>query len=420
MSVAVREAPPELGTARVATVHPAAWFVLTLPFGALGGFVGVGLTFLATRHGLSITEGALLGGASLLSQWLKWLWAPLVDVSLTPKRWYILSALATAAGLVAMASIPLGPATLTLLLAVIAVTSLLNTLTAMSVEATMAYATPPGGIGRAAAWLQAGNLGGNGLGGGLGLLLLETLPAPWMAGTAMGLLTLACCAILPWVPDVPRHAHRAGGALAAMRWVVRDLRDTLRSRGGALAALLFVLPVGTGAAAGVLTQAEVAARWGAGASEVALMQGMLAGLVTMVGCFAGGWLCQRLHPRSTYAAVGLAMAAIASAFALAPATVAVYVAGSLVYSFAVGVAYAAFTAVVLEAIGSGAAATKYTVLASLSNFPIWWLGLLLGWVADHHGAPAMLHTEAALGVVGVALFTLVTLLTARAPRVRPA
>jgi MFS transporter, PAT family, beta-lactamase induction signal transducer AmpG len=64
--------------------HPVVWTILYFPFGALGGFVTVALTFLATRHGLSITEGALLGGAQMISQWLKWTWAPVVDITLTP------------------------------------------------------------------------------------------------------------------------------------------------------------------------------------------------------------------------------------------------------------------------------------------------------------------------------------------------
>ena len=55
------------------------WTILYLPFGALSGFIQVALTFLATQHGLSISEGALLNGASMLTQWLKWLWAPIVD-----------------------------------------------------------------------------------------------------------------------------------------------------------------------------------------------------------------------------------------------------------------------------------------------------------------------------------------------------
>src|SRR5437868_11128422 len=71
--------------------HPFVWTVLYLPFGALGGFVTVALTFLATKHGLSISEGALLNGAQLGTQWMKWLWAPIVDVTLTPRKWYVLS-----------------------------------------------------------------------------------------------------------------------------------------------------------------------------------------------------------------------------------------------------------------------------------------------------------------------------------------
>ena len=57
--------------------------------------------------------------------------------------------------------------------------------------------------------------------------------------------------------------------------------------------------------------------------------------------------------------------------------------------------------------GTGSGATKYNIFASLSNFPIWWLGLLLGKVAKaggERGAPLMLFAEAALGVIGVAVF----------------
>ena len=393
---------------RSASVHPAVWFVLILPFGALGGFVGVGLTFLATTHGLSITEGALLNGAQLLSQWMKWIWAPIVDITLTPRRWHLLSTALTAAGTLAMSLIPLGPGTLAPLLALIAITSLLNTVVAMAVEACLTADTPPDQVGRVSAWYQAGNLGGTGLGGGLGLWLLETLPQPWMAGATMGALMLVCCGALVFVREQPAAPHRVGelGLVAAVGGVARDLVQTLRSTGGMLAALLLVLPVGTGAGSGVLAQAEVAAHWGAGAREVGLLQGALAGVITAAGCFAGGALCRRVHPRTAYAAIGIALAGIASAMAIAPATVMTYIVASTIYNFAVGMAYAAYSATTLDAIGHTAGATKFSTMASLANFPIWWLGLLLGWVADRHGPAAMLHTEAALSVIGVVVFAL--------------
>jgi len=289
------------------------------------------------------------------------------------------------------------------LLAIIAIASLINSIVGMSVEAIIAAETPADQIGRVSAWFQAGNLGGTGLGGGLGLLLVETLPRPWMSGAILGALFMLCCLALRFTPDVEAHAP-SGGAVAAVKQVTRELWAMLKTKGGLLSAILCVLPVGTGAAQGTLTQAKVAAFWGAGAQQVALMQGLVAGLVTAVGCFAGGALCQRFPPRTAYAGIGLALAGVAVLMGVCPATVGMYVTWSLVYSFAVGLAYAAFTALVLDAMGKGSGATKYNVFASLSNFPLWWLGLLLGVAAERWGARRMLFTEAAFGVVGVVAF----------------
>lgn len=383
--------------------HPIIWTILYLPFGALSGFVGVGLTFLATRHGMSISEGALLNGAQLATQWLKWLWAPIVDVTLTPRRWYVISTVASGLGVLAMSAVPLGTKTLPLLLAIIAVASLVNSVVGMAIESLIAGSTPPDQIGRVSAWFQAGNLGGNGLGGALGLFLLVNLPRPWMAGAVMGALFVACTLALRATAN-RSHGHAKVGKLEAVKNVFADVRQMLKTKGGFLSAVLCVLPVGTGAAQAVLTQAKVAGFWGAGEREVELLQGLSSGFVTAIGCFAGGWLCQRIVPRTAYALVGLGLAVVATGMALSPATVTMYVVWSMVYAFGVGLAFAAFTAVVLSAIGQGSAATKYNFYASLSNFPIWWLGLALGVAADKWGARNMLLTEAALGVVGVVIF----------------
>jgi hypothetical protein len=55
-------APSRLRAVAPHAPHPVLWTVLYLPFGALAGFVIVALSFLATKHGLSISEGALLNG----------------------------------------------------------------------------------------------------------------------------------------------------------------------------------------------------------------------------------------------------------------------------------------------------------------------------------------------------------------------
>ncbi len=412
--------------------HPVIWTILYLPFGALGGFISVAMMFMATHSGLSITEGSLLGGAQMLSQWLKWSWAPIVDVTSTPKRWYIFATAASAVGVFSLAAVPLGPDTLPLVLGIIAVASLINTIVGMAIEAILAQTTTPGEEGRVSAWFQSGNLGGTGLGGALGLFLLERMDG-WLVGVIMGSLFLACCTALMWVPDLVRTRHD-GGAVAAVRQVFRDILALGKVRGGLLAALIVFLPLGTGAGQGTLVQATVAEVWGAGATQVELVQGLLAGGVTVIGCFVGGWLCDRLHPRTAYATIGLLLAGVGALMGLttpgspwafegtAPAigwpdagfgvpamaaSVWVYIFGNMSYSLVVGFAYAAFTAVVLNAIGSGSAATKYSLYASLSNFPIWWLGLLLGRSADLYGPATMLYIEAAIAVIGVIIFWVV-------------
>ena len=73
-----------------------------------------------------------------------------------------------------------------------------------------------------------------------------------------------------------------------------------------------------------------------------------------------------------------------------------------------------FTAFVLEVIGKGAAATKYSVYASLSNMPIWYMTNIDGWAHDRWDSSGMLFTEAVMGCAGaVVFFVLVTALRPR-------
>jgi PAT family beta-lactamase induction signal transducer AmpG len=404
--------------------HPFVWTILYLPFGGLGGFVSVAMTFEASKHGISVSDAQLLNASQLLTSWMKWTWAPLVDVTLTPKKWYLIATITSALGVLAMSTIPLEQRYLPALLAVICVASLVNSMVGMSLEAMLSANSEPSEHGRVSGYFQAGNLGGNGLGGGLGLLLIERGPAPWLSGAVMAALFLLCCLGLPYLRDVPPASGQT--AVGAVRQVFVDLRDMLRTKGGLLAALLCLLPVGTGAVQGILTQATVAQAWGAGETQVALIQGLFAGVVTAIGCFAGGWVCSRVHPQAGYAAIGLGLAVVASLMAVSPATPMTYLVGNLVYSFGLGLAYAAFTAVALNAMGSGSGATKYNIFASLSNFPIWWLGLLLGQVAERwakrapgtggsllaslapNAGAAALQVEAALGVAAIVFFVVAT------------
>jgi len=74
---------------------------------------------------------------------------------------------------------------------------------------------------------------------------------------------------------------------------------------------------------------------------------------------------------------------------------------------ATGLTYAGFSAFVLEAMGRGAAATKYNVFASLSNTPIAYMTTVDGWAHTQYGPAGMLYTEALFALGGLVLFTVV-------------
>jgi PAT family beta-lactamase induction signal transducer AmpG len=383
--------------------HPSLWMVLYLPFGALGGYVTVALTFMATKSGLSIGEASLIIASQMLINWLKWLWAPAVDITLSPKRWYLISTAFSAVGVFAMSIVPLGINTLGLLLIIVASANLINSVVGMSVESMMTQLTPKDQVGRVSSWFQAGNLGGAGLGGALGLFLLQHTSKSWISGAVIGCVFLLCCFALLPLPAL-KSERSEFGAMGAVKKVSKDFWHSLKAPAGMLTAILCFLPISTGAAQGTLSQSAVAAFWQAGASEVELVQGLLSGLVTVFGCFLGGWICNKINSRTAYAFFGIFLALIATGMAISPATVNMYIAWNIIYAFGVGLSYAAFTAMVLMAIEKDAAATGYNVYASLSNFPLWWMGLLLGFVAQRKGPRLMLFTEAILGVIGVILF----------------
>ena len=379
---------------------------LIVPFGAMGGYLSVAIGYQLTQAGVSVEEVAALVAFSYIPQTWKFLWAPVADTTLSRKRWYVLAGLVSAVGIFVTGAVPADERSLPLLYAAVLVSNVAVTFLAMASESLMIYNTPPELHGRAGGWFQAGNLGGNGLGGGAGLWLAQTLPEPWMAGAALALACALCGAALWFVPEPPPMA-RAGHYGRMLVAVLKDLWQVARARAGILALLICFLPIGSGAASNLW--AAVADDWHASANTVALATGVFSGIVSALGCLVGGYGSDRIDRKTAYVLYGLLMAMCTVAMAIAPRTEAMYVVFTLMYAFIQGLTYAGFTAVVLETIGLGAAATKFNVYASLSNMPIAYMTLVDGWAHTRWGAGGLLNVEAAIGVLGIVVFVAVAM-----------
>ena len=397
--------------------HPSVFMFLITPFGAMSGYLSVAVAFLLAKNGITVEEIAALVALSVVPHTWKFAWAPIVDTTLTRKAWYAIGSVLSAVGIFAVGALPPTHASLRLLSTTVLVSNVGATFLAMSVEGLMAYGTADSEKGRASGWFQAGNLGGAGLGGGLGLWLAQHTHAAVLPGAIIGGLCLLC-GIALWFVAEPAPEHREGSLAQGLALVAKDLWSVARSRTGFLALVLCFVPIGSGAAGGLWS--AVADDWSASANTVALVTGVLGGIVSAVGCIAGGWLCDRMDRKTAYAAYGVLQAVCAVAMALAPGTETVYVGFTLAYAFITGLTYAGFSSVVLETIGMGAAATKYSVFASLSNTPIWYMTMVDGWAHTRWGPAGMLLTEAACCLMGLVVFLgVVAIMPRRTPEPVP-
>jgi MFS transporter, PAT family, beta-lactamase induction signal transducer AmpG len=384
-----------------AHVHPSVFAALLLPFGAVNGYVGVAIAYLLAHEGVSAQSVGLMIALYAMPQTWKFLWAPVVDITLTAKRWYLIGAVLSAIGAVAIGACSSRPVDLPVLTTAAVLASLATSFLGMAVEALIAHAAKPQERGRAGGWLQAGNFAGTGLGGGAALWLATHIAHPWLTGAALGACFLLICPALALVHEPPRAVrtrHLARKALDALR----DLWAVARSPRGYLALLVLFLPIGSGGASALFS--VIPDDWHASATTVELANGALSGVLSLFGCLAGGYVSDWVNRKLAYIGYGLLLGICALAMALAAHTQANYTLFVLLYMFLSGVCYAGFTAVTLEAIGRGAAATKYNVYACLANMPTAYLSALEGWARTHYGVNTFLYIDFAAPIIGALIY----------------
>jgi MFS transporter, PAT family, beta-lactamase induction signal transducer AmpG len=386
-------------------------FLITfLPMGISNGYVVVTLGYLLGQAGVSVNDIATLAALNLLPQSWKFFAGPIVDTTFSNKIWYVVSAIATGALMIAASVVPAVPSNMMVLDILVFAISTASAFNALAADSLMAHATLPEQKGRAGGWSQAGNLGGSGLGGGAALWLSQHVALPWLAGAAVGAACIVSCGALLFLHE-PEGEHREENLLKSLLNVGRDVWSLLRARKGLLALVAMSLPIAAGAMSNLWS--AVAGDWHASADAVALVNGALNGVVSMFGCIIGGWICDKMNRMTAFNLFSIVLAGSALAMAIAPRTQAMFVGFVLIYSFITGFGFAAFGAVVLEAIGKGAAATKYNILASVANWPIAYLTKIDGWAHTTWGTTGMLLAETLVPLAGTLVLVLFALATRR-------
>jgi PAT family beta-lactamase induction signal transducer AmpG len=362
------------------------------------GVVGLALASSLVRAGVSVRHVAVIVAATSLAFTFEFIWAPLVDGSLSRKTWYAAGVAIMCGCLLAMFTVRWN-ATAVPVLTLLAFASCSGAaIAAVAVKGIMAYDVPPERMGAASGFYTAGGTFGKAVAGAGTLLLLTHLSDRTLAaGVSVVPAALAATAILLAAPASMPPLRELGARMAVSLF---DLWQFVRTRNGLLIALLCILPFGTGTEAGLI--GAIAREWSVNPNQLALFSTLGAG-TNIVGAILAGWLSTRIGPWTTYMASGLLMIAVMIGFAFAPRTTLIFLSVELLYRALSTGCYAALLSIVMAAIGKGAASTKAAVMWSLTNFAFFYPALIEGAVHDRNGTTTMLLTDAILGAVGFAL-----------------
>lgn len=362
--------------------------------GIANGFVVVTLGYVLAGRGFSAATIAGFVGLVLLPSTWRVLIGPVVDLSLTARSWFLLSAAGAAIGLALFAAVRLDPDNAWQIGTIALVLGIFYAVCDSARTAAIAITSSPRVRGRIAGWVQAGSLGGTGVGGGVGLWLASHFSMPVAAGT-LALLCLACA----W-PMLLIRTPRAVADLpiaATVRRIGGDALTLVVTRRGLLTVAAVTLPMGQGAFINLLP--SIARDWGASADLTATVTGVLAGLIVIPGCVLGGYLCDRMSAQAVLAWSSIVCAGGELAMALGPRTPVAFVAFTLANNLLMGVAYAAVAAAVYVGLRGASGGTVGSTLGSLSNVPLVGVTALLAVMAAPYGSSGMLISEAVVGFV---------------------
>jgi PAT family beta-lactamase induction signal transducer AmpG len=385
--------------------HNPPWLfgLLSIPYGFSNAIIVILAPYLLRSHGVPVDRIAnIVAVATLPTVWF-FLYSPAVDLGLPRRVWVFLAAglaaVFSGAG-IAVSTISLTAVTV-FFFAASAVAGLLS-----AANGALMTGLDPHVRGRASGWYQGGNLGAGTVGGGVSIWLADRLNVPLLA-ILTGVLIFLPALAAARIQEVPLPHKRLWPTLAD---VGRDLRRLVRSRRSWFGLMFVLSPVGSAAVANLIS--GLGPDYKAPAAEVLWISGIGGGLLTVLGSFIGGVIADRMDRMLAYVLGGGLCAAFALLLGFASPAPWTYGLGYAGYAIAAGLAYAVFTALVLEILGPElqAAGTAYSLFVAAGNVPIVYMTALDGagykrWhIHGLMGVDALANGLGALALLFVAMY----------------
>ena len=377
-------------------------FFLMMPSGISQGFVTVALPYLLTKNGfpVAVTAGIVAIGVSA-NLW-RFLWGPVVDITLSLQKWFWIGIVSTILTLLLLCFIPFTLKGAAFLSLIVFISQVATTITLLPINGIIAKSIKENKKGEASGWYQAGSLAGMGFGGGAGLWL-ATHYSLITAGLSLCIASILFALVILLIKDIPHHKEKT--ILKEIKNMGKDIFSMIKFPAALFVIILISMPISSGAMANLWS--AVAKDWKVGVNTVVLITGLVSGVVSALGCIAGGFIADKWGVWYTYLGTGLICALVTFSIAIMPYQPVVYIVGVLAYAFSMGLGYAAFTAIIIFVIGKRNVATKYSLLASLGNLPVVYMTTFDGWMHDKFNSRYMLSAEAIVGAFFVIIFFLI-------------
>jgi MFS family permease len=386
--------------------YPAPWIfgLSCIPYGVVGSYAATVMPLIAKREHIDLGGIGWLTTVFLLPSWVQFFYAPLVDVGPKRKHWLIIVSAIGALMLLGACVTPIqGHRALYVAFGLAA--AFLSGLVSACNGGLMATLIPDEARGKAGAWYMAGNLSGGALAMAAVLPMIDAGWSPWTYGGVLAVMMFVPSLAILWVNEPDRdHVHRLGALFGT---ALVDAKAVLFTRRGITGFLLFLSPVSTAALVNFFS--GMSGDYGASSRMVWFVNGWANGLLTAIGSLVGGYLCDRVNRRGMYLVAGVLTAVCGIAMALSPRNEWTYAVGVCAYFLITGVCYAAYSAAMLETIGTGGktASTQYALFNSASNIAIWWVGLVDTRFDEKWHVEGVIGADALLNILGVIVLGLV-------------
>jgi len=383
---------------------PPSWIVgmAVFPFGLVAGFTITALPFLLTHLGVPLYKVATVSSVVMMPTFLGFLLQPLMDTGITRRAYAWLTAMISAACLVA-ALFVLSVAHLEITTALLFVGELSIVLYSGAIGGWTAQITPDSLRGSVSGWTNVANLGGGALGS---LAVMSLLPHVSLRWIAMGLAAAILLGVAPTLA-FPEAVHSAFRFRQIFTDAMKTTWRACKTRECLTGFALFLVPASAEAAINLFS--GMGDDFHTAAATVIWVTGAGCAITSSIGALLGGFAANHVSRGRLYLSAGLVTSFVALAMALSPHTSVVFILGALIYNGLAGVVYAAFNALGYQLVGqrSAVASTQLGLFAAATNFAIVYMTWFDGLASKRFGVTGLLLTDSLAAMVSaVALLIL--------------